>query len=77
MGMSYLEAHKVVGQSQGIKLAALFGLDEDDPNFVQTLAEICFNQAKGIECFGDQMQQQQEVEEQSAVQAFPPQALRM
>ena len=67
----------MVGQSQGIKLAALFGLDEDDPNFVQTLAEICFNQAKGIECFGDEMQQQQEVEEQSAVQAFPPHGLRI
>ena len=56
-GASYMDAHKQVGQSNGINMGALFGL-EDDPDCVKKIADICFNPAKGIEFFGENMQQE-------------------
>mmetsp|Transcript_55365 Transcript_55365/g.81387 ORF Transcript_55365/g.81387 Transcript_55365/m.81387 type:complete len:686 (-) Transcript_55365:79-2136(-) len=57
-GTPFLQAHREVGQSKGINLIALFGLDKntDDDARQKTLADLCFNRVAGYNHFGAQQE---------------------
>ena len=57
-GLNYMTAHKEVGESDGINLKKLFGLERlektDPAKAVEELAALCFNKVRGYEYFGEQ-----------------------
>jgi hypothetical protein len=62
LNQDYLTAAKEVGASKGIDMMALCGLDKTDPDSTRKLARLSFDKVTGIEHFGKQKQQQQQLQ---------------
>ena len=61
-GPALWNAAKEVGASKGIDMMALCGLDKADPDSTMKLALLSFDKVTGIEHFGKQKQQQQQLQ---------------